>query len=185
VQGVTYDDLRSESAAFINSLGFDGNAIGGLAVGESKTSTYHTLDVVLPLLDNHKPRYLMGVGEPEDILEAVERGVDMFDCVAPTRIARNGSVITFSGKLNLMNARYKDDKKPIEPGCDCYACRNYSRAYVRHLLVAGEVLGIRLTTTHNLRFMVRFMENIRESINTDNFVKYKIKFLKGYAKIGV
>jgi queuine tRNA-ribosyltransferase len=127
----------------------------------------------------------MGVGEPEDILEAVERGVDMFDCVAPTRIARNGSVITFSGKINLMNARYKDDKKSIEPGCDCYACRNYSRAYVRHLLVAGEVLGIRLTTTHNLRFMVRFMENIRESINTDNFVKYKIKFLKGYAKIGV
>jgi len=180
VQGVTYDDLRQESAEYINSLNFDGNAIGGLAVGESKENTYRVLDVVLPLLDKDKPRYLMGVGEPEDILEAVERGVDMFDCVAPTRIARNGQVITFSGKLNMMNAKFKTDKEPIEKGCDCYACQNFSRAYIRHLLVAGEVLGIRLTTIHNLRSMMRFMEEIRSAINNNEFIKYKKHFLKKY-----
>jgi len=180
VQGVTYDDLRQESAEYINSLNFDGNAIGGLAVGESKENTYRALDVVLPLLDKDKPRYLMGVGEPEDILEAVERGVDMFDCVAPTRIARNGQVITFGGKLNMMNAKFKTDKEPIEKGCDCYACQNYSRAYVRHLLIAGEVLGIRLTTIHNLRFMMRFMEEIRSAINSREFIRYKKNFLRRY-----
>lgn len=181
VQGVTYDDLRAESAEYINSLNFDGNAIGGLAVGESKANTYHVLDVVIPRLDPNKPRYLMGVGEPVDILEAVERGVDMFDCVAPTRIARNGQVITFDGKMNMLNAKFKGDKSPIEKGCDCYACQNYSRAYIRHLLVADEVLGIRLTTIHNLRFMMRFMEQIRDSIDKGNFKKYKKKFLAKYA----
>jgi len=182
VQGVTYDDLRAESARYINSLNFDGNAIGGLAVGESKEKTYQALDIVLPYLDENKPRYLMGVGEPEDILEAVQRGIDMFDCVAPTRIARNGSVITFSGKMNLFNAKYKGDKKPIEKNCDCYACKNFSRAYIRHLLVAGEVLGIRLTTIHNLRFMMRFMDNIRLAIKKGSFSKYKKTFLKKYLK---
>lgn len=180
VQGVTYDNLRSESAEYINSLAFDGNAIGGLAVGESKAKTYHVLDVVMPYLDAHKPRYLMGVGEPEDILEAVSRGVDMFDCVAPTRIARNGSVITFGGKLNLLNAKYKEDKQPIEKGCDCYACRNFTRAYIRHLLVAQEVLGIRLTTIHNLRFMMRFMGEIREAIRGGKLRTYQRKFLNKY-----
>jgi queuine tRNA-ribosyltransferase len=182
VQGVTYDDLRRESAEYINSLDFDGNAIGGLAVGESKENTYHVLDVVVPYLDKDKPRYLMGVGEPEDILEAVERGIDMFDCVAPTRIARNGTVITFEGKLNLFNAKYRSDPKPIEKSCDCYSCRNYSRAYIRHLLVAGEVLGIRLTTIHNLRFMIRFMEAIRQSIADTRLGEYKRDFLKKYQK---
>lgn len=184
VQGVTYKDLRAESAKYINSLDFDGNAIGGLAVGESKASTYRTLDYVMPHLNENKPRYLMGVGEPEDILEAVERGVDMFDCVAPTRIARNGTVITFSGKINLLNARYKTDSKPIEKDCDCYTCQNFSRAYIRHLLTAGEVLGIRLTTIHNLRFMIRFMDQIRGAINASRFGSYKKKFLQGYGRSG-
>ncbi len=182
VQGVTYDDLRKESAQYINSLNFEGNAIGGLAVGESKNNTYHTLDVVLPYLSENKPRYLMGVGEPEDILEAVIRGVDMFDCVAPTRIARNGTVITFNGKINLTNAKYKNCKNPIEKDCDCYACKNYSKAYIRHLLVANEVLGIRLTTIHNLRFMMRFMEEIRNNIGKGQLVRYKKSFLKKYKK---
>ena len=182
VQGVTYDDLRIESAKYINSLNFDGNAIGGLAVGESKEKTYHALDVVLPYLSENKPRYLMGVGEPEDILEAVERGVDMFDCVAPTRIARNGTVITKSGKINLSNAKFKLDKSPIEKGCDCYACQNFSRAYIRHLLVSSEILGIRLTTIHNLRFMLSFMAEIRNSIKNQSFKKFKKSFLKKYLK---
>ncbi len=180
VQGATYTDLRQRSARYINDLNFDGNAIGGLAVGEAKAKTYQVLDAVLPLLDPNKPRYLMGVGDPDDILEAVERGVDMFDCVAPTRIARNGQVITFGGKMNLLNAQYSHDAKPIEKGCDCYACQNYSRAYIRHLLVAGEVLGIRLTTIHNLRFMMRFMDNIRQAISDGNLATYKKKFLHRY-----
>jgi queuine tRNA-ribosyltransferase len=183
VQGVTYDDLRATSAEYINSLGFDGNAIGGLAVGESKSHTYRVLETVIPRLDENRPRYLMGVGEPEDILEAVERGVDMFDCVAPTRIARNGQVITFGGKLNMMNAKFKTDKGPIEKDCDCYACQNFSRGYIRHLLVAGEVLGIRLTTIHNLRFMMRFMEEIRSSINSGDFKTFKKKFLQKYKSL--
>lgn len=180
VQGVVYDDLRRESAKFIGSLGFEGNAIGGLAVGETKKQMYHTLDVVLPELSAGKPRYLMGVGTPEDILEAVERGVDMFDCVHPTRIARNGTVLTFGGQLNLNNAKFKEDKNPIEKGCDCYACRNFPRAYIRHLLNVDEILGIRLTTVHNLRFMMRFMEQIRESITAGKFKSFKKFFLKKY-----
>lgn len=182
VQGVVYDDLRADSARYINSLGFDGNAIGGLAVGETKKQMYHTLDVVLPLLSAEKPRYLMGVGTPEDILEAVERGVDMFDCVHPTRIARNGAVLTFSGQLNMNNAKFAEDKNPIEAGCDCYACQNFSRAYIRHLLNVDEILGIRLTTIHNLRFMMRFMEQIRESITAGKFRSFKKSFLAKYNK---
>jgi queuine tRNA-ribosyltransferase len=180
VQGVTYDDLRSESAKHIDSLDFDGNAIGGLAVGESKKDMYRTLSVVTPLLSELKPRYLMGVGTPEDILEAVERGVDMFDCVHPTRIARNGAILTFSGQMNMNNAKFTEDKKPMEPGCDCYACQNFSRSYVRHLLNVDEILGIRLTTIHNLRFMMRFMAEIRAAITENRFKKFKNSFLKTY-----
>jgi queuine tRNA-ribosyltransferase len=182
VQGVVYDDLRAESAKYIDSLNFDGNAIGGLAVGETKKQMYHTLDVVLPHLAEDKPRYLMGVGTPEDILEAVGRGVDMFDCVMPTRIARNGTVLTFSGRLNLNNNKFREDKNPIEKGCDCYACQNFTRSYIRHLINVGEILGIRLTTIHNLRFMMRFMEQIRSSIKADKFLKYKKDFLKKYGR---
>lgn len=180
VQGVTFDNLRTESAKFINSLDFDGNAIGGLAVGETKKQMHHTLDIVLPHLSKQKPRYLMGVGTPEDILEAVERGIDMFDCVMPTRIARNGTVLTFNGKLNLLNSKNTKDKNPIEKSCDCYACQNFSRSYIRHLLTVDEILGIRLTTIHNLRSMMRFMEEVRESIRRNKFTVFKKKFLKSY-----
>lgn len=180
VQGVVYDDLRIQSAQYIDSLGFDGNAIGGLAVGETKEQMYHTLDIVVPNLAENKPRYLMGVGTPEDILEAVERGVDMFDCVMPTRIARNGTVLSFGGRLNLNNNKYSTDKGPIEKGCDCYACRNFSRAFIRHLINVNEILGIRLTTIHNLRFMMRFMEQIRLAISKNRFKKFKKEFLRKY-----
>lgn len=180
VQGVTYKDLREKSAKYINSLGFDGNAIGGLAVGESKEEMYKALDYCLPHLDKNKPRYLMGVGTPEDILEGVERGVDMFDCVLPTRIARNGTVFTFDGKVNLNNAKHTMDKGPIEKGCDCYACKNYSRSYIKHLLSVDEIFGIRLTTIHNIRFMMRFMEEVRASIKSGDFLKFKRSFLRKY-----
>jgi queuine tRNA-ribosyltransferase len=182
VQGATYSDLRKESAEYINGLDFDGNAIGGVAVGETKKKMYDVLDTVLPILSPGKPRYLMGIGEPEDILEAVERGVDMFDCVMPTRNARNGTVLTFGGRINLSNAKYKASVEPMEKGCDCYACRNFSRAYVRHLLNVGELLGIRLTTIHNIRFMMRFMDRIREAIGQGKFRGYKRSFLKKYLK---
>jgi queuine tRNA-ribosyltransferase len=182
VQGVTYQDLREESARFINSLDFDGNAIGGLAVGEKKEDMYKAIEYVVPHLSDQKPRYLMGVGWPEDILEAVERGVDMFDCVHPTRIARNGTVLTFGGRLNLNNAKYSEDAEPIEVGCDCYACQKFSKAYIRHLLSVDEVFGIRLTTLHNLRFMMRLMEGIREAIKNDGYLDFKKSFLEKYLK---
>jgi queuine tRNA-ribosyltransferase len=180
VQGGAYTELRNESAIYINSLDFDGNAIGGLAVGETKKQMGAALGAALKHLDMQKPRYLMGVGSPEDILEAVEQGVDMFDCVMPTRIARNGTVLTFKGRVNLHNSRYRVDANPIEEGCDCYACEKYSRAYIHHLINVGEILGIRLTTIHNLRFMMRFMEHIRKSIKAKKFTNFKRSFLKGY-----
>lgn len=182
VQGATFKDLREESAKYINSLEFDGNAIGGLAVGESKEKMYEALDAVLPHLDVAKPRYLMGVGSPIDIVRAVGMGVDMFDCVMPTRIARNGTVLTFRGPLNLNNAKYASDKGPIEKGCDCYACKNFTRGYIRHLINVGEILGIRLTTIHNLRFMERLMEGIREAIRKGNYTKYEKDFIRGYQR---
>lgn len=181
-QGVIYPDLRKESASYINNLDFEGNAIGGLAVGESKEDMFMALEAALPELSEAKPRYFMGLGTPEDIIECVERGVDMFDSVMPTRIARNGTVYTFKGRLNLNNAKNQSDKNPIEKGCDCYACQNFSRAYIHHLLDVGEILGIRLTTIHNLRFMMRFMEQIREVIKAGQFQKYKKRFLKNYSK---
>lgn len=180
VHGGVFKDLREESAKYIESLGFDGNAIGGLAVGETKKEMLSALDWVISHLSSEKPRYLMGLGTPEDILEAVERGVDMFDCVMPTRIARNGTVLTYSGRLNLNNAKYAKDAKPIEPECNCYACKNFTRGYVRHLLNAKEILGIRLTTIHNLRFMMRFMEDVRNSIQKKKFLSFKKRFLKRY-----
>jgi len=181
VQGGTHKDLREKSYKFLSRFDVDGFSIGGVAnAGESKIKQQRALNATLPLLPESKPRYLMGVGMPEDILEAVERGVDMFDCVAPTRMARNGGLFTFTGKMNMVNARYKEDMYPIEIGCDCYACQNHSRAYIRHLLNANEILGFRLTTIHNLRFMMRFMEEIRGSIYSGSFLDFKRDFLKNY-----
>lgn len=183
VQGGTHKDLREKSFAELSKYPVDGFSIGGVAnAGESKEKQKRALLATLPLLPEDKPRYLMGVGNPEDIFEAVEQGVDMFDCVAPTRMARNGAVLTARGRINLNNAKYATDKSSIEKGCDCYACKNFSKGYIRHLLSVDEILGIRLTTIHNLRFIMRLMENIRKSINDENFQKYKKSFLKKYEK---
>ncbi|MDD5693303.1 MAG: tRNA guanosine(34) transglycosylase Tgt [Patescibacteria group bacterium] len=182
IQGVIYDDLRIQSARFISEQDFDGIAIGGLSVGESKDEMHHILESIEPLLPKDKPRYLMGVGSPEDLLAGVERGIDMFDCVLATRIARNGTVWTRKGKLNLNNAAFSADFQPIEKKCCCYACQNFSRAYVAHLLRGREILGIRLTTLHNLHFIMRLMDEIRESIREDRFTDYKKDFLHDFLK---
>ena len=180
VQGGVFADLRQESARFLTTLGFPGYAIGGLSVGETKEQMHAILDVVTPLLPADKPRYLMGVGSPEDLLEGVSRGVDLFDCVLPTRVARNGGLLTSKGRINLRNAQYAEDPAPIEEGCDCFTCRRFSRAYVRHLLKANEILGLRLATNHNLRFMLRLMAQIRQSILDGTFLAFKETFLGGY-----
>lgn len=179
VQGGIYDDLREKSAKYINSLDFEGNAIGGLVV-ETKEQIYRVLRNVLPYLDLQKPRYLMGVGQPEDILEAVEGGVDMFDAIIPTRLARHGTVFTYSGKVNIKNAKFETDKNPLEKNCDCYTCQKFSRAYIHHLLDVDEILGIRLTTLHNLRFMMRFMEDIRTSVGEGKFLGFKKRFMREF-----
>ena len=180
VQGGVFPDLRQESARFLTALDFPGYAIGGLSVGETKEQMHAILDVVTPLLPEDKPRYLMGVGSPEDLFEGVGRGVDLFDCVLPTRVARNGGLLTANGRINLRNAQYADDPAPIEEGCDCYTCRHFSRAYLRHLLKANEVLGLRLATLHNLRFMLRLMAQIRQSVLDGTFLAFKESFLEGY-----
>jgi queuine tRNA-ribosyltransferase len=161
VQGGIVPDLRTASAKFIASLPFPGIAIGGLSVGETKTEMYATLDVVIPLLPEDKPRYLMGVGTPEDLIEGVARGVDIFDCVLPTRLARHNAAFSPEGRLNLMNAAYARDKRPIDETCDCYTCRTFTRAYLRHLIVAKETLAGTLLSIHNLRALIRLMEELR------------------------
>lgn len=183
VQGATYKDLRIESSKYISSLDFDGIAIGGLAVGEPEKVRNELVEIVEGYLPKDMPRYLMGVGFPQDILNAVERGIDMFDCVLPTRLARNGTVWTYEGKLNLNNSPFISDLDPIEKGCDCYTCQNFTRSYVSHLIKEGEVLGIRLTTVHNLRFVMRFMEDIRSSIKEGNFKSYKKEFINSWQKV--
>jgi len=183
VQGGTFADLRAQSAEFLASLDFPGYGIGGLSVGETKAQMHHMLEVMHPILPRHKPRYLMGVGSPEDLFEGVARGVDQFDCVLPTRIARNGAVFTHGGRLNLRNARFATDKQPIEEGCQCYTCRTFSRAYLRHLIVAKEILALRLTTLHNLHFMLETMRRIRQSIIDGTFAAYKAKFLADYQAV--
>ncbi len=180
VQGGIFPDLRSRSAEFLTSLDFDGYAIGGLSVGETKPQMHAMLEVLHPLLPTHKPRYLMGVGSPEDLFECVARGVDQFDCVLPTRIARNGAVLTRRGRLNLRNAGFTEDPAPIEEGCACYTCRTFSRAYLRHLIIAKEITGLRLTTLHNLHFMLETARRIRHSILDGTFADYKADFLATY-----
>lgn len=180
VQGGTYADLRKLSAEQITSLDFPGYGIGGLSVGEPKSMMYDMLEVLDPIMPQEKPRYLMGVGSPDCLVEGVKRGVDMFDCVLATRIARNGTVFHPTGKLVLRNAIYAEDFNPIDDTCDCYACRNYSRAYVRHLLKAGEVLGIRLTTIHNLHYLQNLMAQIRLSIEENRFDEFYHDFFSKY-----
>lgn len=178
-QGAVYDDIRIEHAKQIAELDLPGYAIGGLAVGESHEEMYHIIEQVIPYLPAEKPTYLMGVGTPANILEAVERGVDFFDCVYPSRNGRHGHVYTNHGKLNLFNAQYELDERPIEEGCQCPACRRYSRAYIRHLLKAKEMLGMRLCVLHNLYFYNHMMEEIREAIEQGCYQEYKKRKLSG------
>lgn len=180
VQGGIYPELRIESARTLRALDFPGYAIGGLSVGETKEQMYATLDITVPELPADRPRYLMGVGAPEDILEGVARGIDIFDCALPTRVARNGGLFTRQGRLNLRNARYAADPLPVEPGCDCYCCQHFSRAYLRHLFKAGEILGLYLATVHNVRFMFRLMDEIRSHIAAGTFASFRERFLAGY-----
>lgn len=172
-QGAIYEDIRIEHAKRISELDLDGYALGGLAVGESHEDMYRILDATVPHLPENKPTYLMGVGTPANILEAVDRGVDFFDCVYPSRNGRHGHVYTNHGKLNLFNAKYELDDRPIEEGCQCPACRKYSRAYIRHLLKAKEMLGMRLCVLHNLYFYNTMMEEIREAIEEGRYKEYK------------
>ena len=178
-QGGTYDDIRINHAKAIAELNLDGYAIGGLAVGETHEEMYRIIDAVVPHLPADKPVYLMGVGTPANILEAVDRGVDFFDCVYPSRNGRHGHVYTRFGKLNLFNAQYEKDARPIEEGCGCPACRSYSRAYIRHLLKAKEMLGMRLCVLHNLYFYNKMMEEIRDAIEEHRFAEYKAAKLAG------
>ena len=180
VQGGAYEDLRKMSAEETVKMNFDGYSIGGTSVGEDKDTMYKMIDWAIKYLPEDKPRYLMGVGDPVDLFEGVERGIDMFDCVLPTRIARHANAFTDSGKINLRNLKYKEDFSPIDDKCDCYTCKHYSKAYLRHLFVAGEGLGGRLLSIHNIRFLIRIMENIRKSIKEDKFEEYKEEFLKEY-----
>lgn len=180
VQGGEYTDLREYSAKETVKIGFDGYSIGGTSVGEGKDVMYKMIEDGIRYLPEDKPRYLMGVGEPFDILEGVERGIDMFDCVLPTRIARHGNAFTRDGKMNIKNAKYKDDFAPIESDCDCYACKNYTRAYIRHLIISNETFGARLLSIHNIRFLIKLTEEIREAIKNDNFLEYKENFKRRY-----
>ena len=180
VQGGAYEDLRKMSAEETVKMDFDGYSIGGTSVGEDKDTMYKMVDWAIKYLPTDKPRYLMGVGDPVDLFEGVERGIDMFDCVLPTRIARHANAFTDSGKINLRNLKFKEDFTPIDDKCDCYTCKHYSKAYLRHLFVAGEGLGGRLLAIHNIRFVLRIMDNIRESIKEDRFNEYKDEFLKEY-----
>jgi len=180
VQGSTYDDLRRRSAEELLELDFSGYSIGGLSVGEPKDQMEKMLDITLPLLPTEKQRYLMGVGYPEDILMAVERGVDMFDCVLPTRNARTGLVFTASGPYNFRNAAAADDFLPLDPDCDCYVCQRYSRAYLRHLYSVSEITAHRLASFHSVNFFIRLMEDIRQAIAEDRFSEFKKDFLDRY-----
>ena len=179
-QGGTYEDIRIEHAKIISEMDLDGYALGGLAVGESHEEMYRIIEATVPYLPENKPTYLMGVGTPANILESVERGVDFFDCVDPSRNGRHGQAYTNHGKMNLLNSKYELDDPPIEEGCGCPACQNYSRGYIRHLLKAKEMLGLRLLVLHNLYFYNKMMEEIREAIEQQRFSEYKRKKLEGF-----
>lgn len=180
VQGGEYEDLRRESAIKTVEMDFDGYSIGGTSVGEPKNVMYNMISYATLYLPKDKPRYLMGVGDPIDILEGVSRGIDMFDCVLPTRIARHGNYFTRNGKVNIRNAKYKEDFTPLEDGCDCYTCKNFSKAYVRHLITAKEVNAGRLLSIHNIRFLIKLTEDIREAIRENRFNEFKEDFISKY-----
>lgn len=182
VQGGIYEDLRRESAMHITSLGFDGYAVGGVSVGEPEEFMWEVISWVEPLLPFSKPRYVMGVGSPVDLLKAIEMGMDLFDCVLPTRLGRNGCIYTREGKLNIKNARFATDFSPLDPTCDCWACKGYTRAYLRHLYKAEEILAGRLATFHNLYFYRRLMREARQAILEDRFLQFKEDFLATYTK---
>jgi queuine tRNA-ribosyltransferase len=184
VQGGSYKDLREWSAEFITSLDLPGNAIGGVSVGEPKPVMQEVVQWTAPLLPESKPRYLMGVGTPVDIIDFVMQGIDMFDCVLPTRLGRNGSMYTTYGRLNIKNAKYTEDFSPLDPECDCWACRNYSRAYIRHLYKTDEILASRLATYHNLYFYQRVIRGIRSAIASDRLVAFRRDFLAKYSACG-
>ena len=182
VQGGMYKDLRTQSAAALVEMDFPGYAVGGLSVGEPKELMYELLEHTVRLLPESKPRYLMGVGTPDCLVEGVLHGIDMFDCVFPTRVARNGMAMTWKGRLVMKNAEFTHDFAPIEEGCGCYACRNhYTRAYIRHLVRAGEIFGLRLLTLHNLYFLQEFMRQLRQSILEERFSEFRTKFLADYS----
>ncbi len=176
VQGGMYEDLRRKSAEEMVATGFDGYAIGGLSVGESKEQMHDMIEATVPYLPKDHAVYLMGVGTPEDLVEGVWRGVDMFDCVMPTRNARNGTLFTSTGKVVIKNSRYREDEKPVDERCSCYTCRNYSRAYLRHLFVSREILSYHLNTIHNLHFYLALMEEIRTAVENDSFGRFRKDF---------
>jgi queuine tRNA-ribosyltransferase len=180
VQGGIFADLRQQSAEFLSGLDFPGYAIGGLSVGETKEQMYAILEGTVPLLPADKPRYLMGVGAPEDLLAGVGRGVDLFDCVLPTRLARNAALFTRQGRINLRNACFERDPGPVEAGCECSTCRTFSRAYLRHLLKAGELLAYRLATIHNVHFLLQLMRDVRAALAAGRFLEFQEQFLAGY-----
>ncbi len=180
VQGGEYSDLREYSAKETVKMNFDGYSIGGTSVGEDKVTMYKMIDDAIKYLPSDKPRYLMGVGDPIDIIEGVMRGVDMFDCVLPTRLARHGNAFTRMGKINIKNLKYKDDFTPIESDCDCYACKHYTKAYIRHLITADETFGARLLSIHNIRFLIKLVEELREAIKEKRLADYRESFLKKY-----
>lgn len=180
VQGGEYEDLRKQSAEDLVSLDFPGYAVGGLSVGEPKDIMNRMLEFTTPLLPTNKPRYLMGVGSPDSLIDGAIRGIDMFDCVLPTRIGRNGTVMTFTGRLVVKNAKFARDFRPLDENCDCYACRNYSRAYIRHLVHTNEIFGFRLCTYHNLHFLIKLMEQVRQAIREDRLGDFREEFFEQY-----
>ncbi len=180
VQGGVFPEERARSAEAITALDFPGYAVGGLSVGEPKAKMLLTLDAVCPLLPVDRPRHLLGVGSPEDLLEGIARGIDQFDCVLPTRAARNGSLYTAQGRVNILNARYRTEAGPLEEGCDCPTCARFSAAYLHHLFKSKEILGLRLATLHNVRFMARLLEQARRAIREERFAQFKEAFLAGY-----
>jgi queuine tRNA-ribosyltransferase len=183
VQGGIFEDERARSTAFLNTLDFPGYAIGGLAVGETKSEMYHTLDFTIPMTPQDKPRYLMGVGEPDDLVESIKRGIDIFDCVIPTRLARHGAALTHDGRIHMRNQQHERDESPVDPGCTCYCCQNFTRAYIRHLVRAKELLAHYLLSLHNIHFLIDHVRALRTAILEGRLQPYAETFLPRYLQL--